>query len=289
MRQPRFLGMREDKAPLECLRGGPACDAASPAEPAPSHAPAPAQRPRPRASRPRPRPRRAHARTPANAAGPRPRPPGLKLANPRQGALSARRHHQARDLGLLHGDRALHAPAPRRAPADAAALPERHRRGRVVPAERARRRRRDFVRLVDSGPRHDHKKRIVCDNARDAAVAREPRRAHDPRWSRPRRRRGDERAPPSTTPSAQPGLRRARSRSRRRPVVAPRRGGARTVRTLLDALKLESFVKTSGKRGVHVLVPDRARPDARRGDRRSPSRSRARWPRCSRRWRPSSA
>jgi bifunctional non-homologous end joining protein LigD len=111
----------------------------------------------------------------------------------------------------------------------------------------------DFVRLVDSGPRHDHKKRIVCDNvetlqwlANLAALTMHGWSAHV--------------TPQATSRAAidhelgQPDY-----------VVLDLDPGdgpwshlvdvARHVHALLDALKLRSFVKTSGKRGVHVLVP----------------------------------
>ena len=111
-----------------------------------------------------------------------------------------------------------------------------------------------FVRLVDTGPRHDGKKRIVCDTLDDAAVARQPRGAHAPPVVQPRA------AGVATT-------RAAIDHALALPdyVVLDLDPGdgpwshlvevARAVRTLLDALKLESFVKTSGKRGVHVVVP----------------------------------
>ena len=56
------------------------------------------------------------------------------------------------------------------------------------------------------------------------------------------------------------------------------------VRQILDLVGLESFPKTSGSRGIHVLVPDRPAPRPRRGacvrlDRRRRARPRASWPR----------
>ena len=100
----------------------------------------------------------------------------------------------------------------------------------------------DFVRLVDVGERHDNKKRIVCDNvetlqwlANLAALTLHGWSAHEPTIA----------LPDYVVLDLDPG------------------DGpwdhlvevARAVRALLDALKLESIVKTSGKRGVHVLVP----------------------------------
>jgi bifunctional non-homologous end joining protein LigD len=113
------------------------------------------------------------------------------------------------------------------------------------------------------GPRHGVKKRIVCDNvetlqwlANLAALTIHQWTSHVPPGPRhDARHRSCARAA---------RLRRARSRSRSGP-WAHLVQVARAVRALLDALKLESFVKTSGKRGVHVVVPDRARRDPRAG------------------------
>ena len=110
-----------------------------------------------------------------------------------------------------------------------------------------------FVRLVHTGPRHENKKRIVADNletlqwlANLAALTIHQWCAHVP--------------PEATT-------REAIDRALARPdyIVLDLDPGdgpwthlvevARAVRTLLEALSLESVVKTSGKRGLHVVVP----------------------------------
>jgi bifunctional non-homologous end joining protein LigD len=110
-----------------------------------------------------------------------------------------------------------------------------------------------FVRLVDVGPRHDNKKRVVADNletlqwlANLAALTLHQWCAHVP--------------PGATT-------REAIDRALARPdyVVLDLDPGdgpwshlvevARAVRALLEALSLESAVKTSGKRGLHIVVP----------------------------------
>ena len=111
----------------------------------------------------------------------------------------------------------------------------------------------DFVRLIDSGTRHDHKKRIVCDSlatlqwlANLAALTLHQWCSHVP--------------PGVVTPAA---IEHALARPDY--VVLDLDPGdgpwshlvevAHATRTLLDALKLESFPKTSGKRGLHVFVP----------------------------------
>ena len=110
-----------------------------------------------------------------------------------------------------------------------------------------------FVRLIDVGPRHDNKKRIVCDSvdtlqwlANLAALTIHQWCCH---------------VPPQAT------ARGAIDHALARPdyVVLDLDPGdgpwshlvevAVAVRTLLEALELQSFVKTSGKRGLHVLVP----------------------------------
>ena len=179
-------------------------------------------------------------------------------------------------------------PAPRRAPAHAAALARTGSTARSGTSRTRPTRRPAFVRLVDVGaaPRRT-RSASSCDNARDAAVAREPRGADAPPVVRATSRRTRRRARPSITrwPS--------RTTSCSTSIRATARGRtsievARAVRTLLDALKLESFVKTSGKRGLHVVVPDRARADARPGDRlRRAGRARRRQG-AARRSRPSS-
>ncbi|MDP9002682.1 MAG: DNA ligase D [Myxococcota bacterium] len=111
----------------------------------------------------------------------------------------------------------------------------------------------DFVRRVDVGPRHENKKRIVADNletlqwlANLAALTIHQWCCH---------------VPPSATTRA------AIDQALARPdyVVLDLDPGdgpwehlievAGAVRTLLEALKLVSLVKTSGKRGLHVVVP----------------------------------
>jgi bifunctional non-homologous end joining protein LigD len=110
-----------------------------------------------------------------------------------------------------------------------------------------------FVRLVDAGPRHDHKKRIVCDTldtlqwlANLAALTLHQWCSH---------------VPPGATSRA------AIDHAMALPdyVVLDLDPGdgpwthlievAHHVKTLLDALGLESYPKTSGKRGIHVFVP----------------------------------
>ncbi len=231
MRHPRFLGMREDKTPLECLREDHLHTEPAPAS---AHAPAPTSAP-------------ASAPAPASA-----HPRGLKLANPDK-VLFPRDGITKRAIWDYYT-----AIAPLMLP---------HLAGRPLTLQRypngideaewyqqnAPEKSPEFVRLVDSGPRHEHKKRIVCDNletlqwlANLAALTLHGWSAH---------------APPQATSRA------AVDHALGQPdyVVLDLDPGdgpwshlvevARHVRALLDALTLRSFVKTSGKRGVHVLVP----------------------------------
>ena len=223
MRAPRFLGLREDKTPLECVREDPQGDREPPAPVAPA-------------------PARAEAPKLANAS---------KVLFPRDG-LTKRDiwdyytaiapwilpHLAGRPLTLqrypdgIDGEEWYQQNAPDKTPR--------------------------FVRLVDVGPRHENKKRIVCDNletlqwlANLAALTMHQWCCHVP---------------------ASAGGRAAIDAALARPdyVVLDLDPGdgpwghlievAGAVRTLLDALELESLVKTSGKRGLHVLVPVAAGP-----------------------------
>ena len=169
--------------------------------------------------------RRRDARAPGEAPRRRARDTP-KLAQPDQGALPARRHHQARDLGLLHGDRPLHAPAPRRAAAHAPALPGRDRRRGVVPAERPREVAAASCGWSTSG-RATTTRSASCATTLEtlqwlanlAALTIHQWTSHVPPEATVAR--GDR------SRAGAPRLRRSRSRSGRRPVVAPRRGGPR--------------------------------------------------------------
>jgi bifunctional non-homologous end joining protein LigD len=226
-RHPRYLGLREDKPPLDCVREveGTAASAEVPA--VPDDPPV------------------------ATAVSPAARMV-TKLSNPAK-VLFARDGITKRDIWDYYT-----AIAPVMLP---------HLAGRPLTLQRypngideaewyqqnAPDKTPDFVRLVDAGPRHDHKKRIVCDNlvtlqwlANLAALTLHGWSAHVP--------------PEATTPAAI-------DRAIGLPdyVVLDLDPGdgpwshlvevARAVRALLDALHLESVVKTSGKRGVHVVVP----------------------------------
>jgi bifunctional non-homologous end joining protein LigD len=231
MRQPRFLGLRDDKTPLECVR-----EAESVA------APAPEVESEPTAAAIDPP---AEPRVSAPAASP-------KLANP-QKVLFPRDGITKREIWDYYTSVAQ------------VMLP--HLAGRPLTLQRypngideqewyqqnAPDKTPDFVRLVDTGPRHDHKKRIVCDNletlqwlANLAALTLHGWCCHVP--SGANTRAAIDRAlgqPDHVVLDLDPG------------------DGpwshlvevARAVHALLDALKLESFPKTSGKRGVHVIVP----------------------------------
>ena len=173
MRHPRFLGLREDKTPLECVReervpgaaaapAGPGADtdvapegrdstgvagAATPARTAPKV---------PRTDNGAPSPSGESPRAPSHRDGP-------KLANPDK-VLFPRDGITKREIWDYYT-----AIAPQMLP---------HMAGRPLTLQRypngideaewyqqnAPEKTPDFVRLVDSGPRHDHKKRIVCDN-----------------------------------------------------------------------------------------------------------------------------
>jgi bifunctional non-homologous end joining protein LigD len=111
----------------------------------------------------------------------------------------------------------------------------------------------DFVRLVDVGPRHENKKRIVCDNLETLQWLANLAALTIHQWS--------SHAPASTAGRA------AIDHALASPdyVVLDLDPGdgpwehlvevASAVRALLEALELRSFVKTSGKRGLHVVVP----------------------------------
>ena len=244
MRHPRFLGLREDKTPLECVREEPSANAAlEPKEDKPGKAPAP----RVAAHHARATvPRVAAHRVAAPSAGP------VKLTNPDK-VIFPRDGITKREIWDYYTNIAD------------VMLP--HLAGRPLTLQRypngidgqewyqqnAPEKTPDYVRLVDAGPRHDHKKRIVCDNvetlqwlANLAALTIHGWCCH---------------APPEATSRA------AIDRALAQPdyVILDLDPGdgpwdhlvevARAVRALLDALKLVSFAKTSGKRGVHVLVP----------------------------------
>jgi bifunctional non-homologous end joining protein LigD len=225
MRAPRFLGLREDKTPMECVREDPLD---IPREPSTS------------------------ARAPSSAV--RAPAPGdvPKLANPTK-VLFPRDGKTKRDVWDYYT-----AIAPLMLP---------HLAGRPLTLQRypdgidgqewyqqnAPDKTPGFVRLVEVGPRHENKKRIVCDNletlqwlANLAALTMHQWCCH---------------VPPSAAGRAEIDD----ALSRPDYVVLDLDPGdgpwehlvdvAGAVHTLLDALELESFVKTSGKRGLHVLVP----------------------------------
>jgi bifunctional non-homologous end joining protein LigD len=223
MRQPRFIARREDKTPMECRKDEvqEVDERSMPAE----HASG------------------SHVHT---------RPGGPKLANPDKvlfpkDGITKREiwdyytaiapymlpHLAGRPLTLqrypdgIEGEEWYQQNAPEKTPA--------------------------FVRLVDTGPRHENKKRIVSDTletlqwlANLAALTIHQWCAH---------------VPPDATTRA------AIDHALALPdyIVLDLDPGdgpwshlvqvAHAVHTLLDALKLESVVKTSGKRGIHIVVP----------------------------------
>lgn len=220
MRHPRFLGMRDDKRPLECVRESDS------------------------------------EREPAEAAGVvatvRPVSAGPKLANPTK-VLFPRDAITKRDIWDYYT-----AIAPVMLP---------HVSGRPLTLQRypdgidgeewyqqnAPEKTPPFVRLVQAGPRHGAKKRIVCDRvetlqwlANLAALTLHQWTSHVPPGAASEAAIVHALACPDYVvldldPGSGPWAHLVEV--------------ARAVRALLDALKLESLVKTSGKRGVHIVVP----------------------------------
>jgi bifunctional non-homologous end joining protein LigD len=227
MRQPRYLGLREDKTPLECVREGDVPKGRSASGAGASAAQEPHE---PRAARRE----------------------GPKLANPDK-VLFPRDAIRKRDIWDYYT-----AIAPVMIP---------HLSGRPLTLQRypdgiegeewyqqnAPEKTPSFVRLVDTGPRHENKKRIVCDEletlqwlANLAALTIHQWPSHVPAGVTTRAAIDHALARPDYTvldldPGDGPWSHLVEV--------------ARAVRTLLEALKLESFVKTSGKRGVHVVIP----------------------------------
>jgi bifunctional non-homologous end joining protein LigD len=242
MRAPRYQGLREDKTPLECVREVPRDD------------------------------REVSTNTAASNVEPGATVPGVddaaeeppirhheapKLSNPAK-VLFPRDGIAKRDVWDYYT-----AIAP-------VALP--HLAGRPLTLQRypdgidgeewyqqnAPDKTPSWVRLVDVGPRHDNKKRIVCDNIETLQWLANLAALTIHQWC--------SHVPPGVSSRA------AIDHALARPdyVVLDLDPGdgtwahlievAGAVRTLLDALELESHVKTSGKRGLHVLVPIAAGP-----------------------------
>ncbi len=229
MRHPRWLGMREDKSPSECVRED--------GESERDEAEVPTGR--------EGAPTAARARTPGRVGGP-------KLANPDKvlfphDGITKRAiwdyytaiapvmlpHLSGRPLTLqrypdgIEGEEWYQQNAPEKTP--------------------------EFVRLVDTGPRHENKKRIVCDSLETLQWLANLAALTIHQWC--------SHVPPTATTRA------AIDHALARPDYTvldldPGDGPwshlvevAHAVHALLEALKLESFVKTSGKRGLHVVVP----------------------------------
>ena len=260
MRHPRFLGLRPDKAPLDTLRERARSATVEPSAEAEEEGPASAPR--------GPTTVEARARHRSRAVP--------KLANP-QKVLFPRDGITKRDIWDYYT-----AIAP-------AMLP--HLAGRPLTLQRypdgiegeewyqqnVPEKAPDFVQLVDVGQRHGAKRRIVCNDVETLQWLANLAALTIHQWCS------------HVTPDAT--TRTAIDESLAKPdyVVLDLDPGdgpwshlvevARSVRRLLDALHLESAVKTSGKRGVHVVVPiatDRHTPRPRA----SPSRWRAPSPRC---------
>ena len=147
-----------------------------------------------------------------------------------------------------------------------------------------------FVRLVDSGARHEHKKRIVCDSAWTRSYgSAEPRGAHDPPVVLPRAalgvsgRAGIDHAlavPDYVVLDLDPGD---------GPWAHLIQVALAVQRTLLEALELESVAEDErqARRSTSAASPSRPGPPTTRRP-GSPSASPARWPRCCRTSPPSS-
>jgi bifunctional non-homologous end joining protein LigD len=253
MRQPRFLTLREDKTPLECLR-----ECKGPAEPV-AEEEAPSQATAPGRSAPAAPPSHAPvSRTPRSPVAGGPPPPRRarrdtpKLANPAK-VLFPRDGLTKRDIWDYYT-----AVAPVMLP---------HLAGRPLTLQRypdgiegeewyqqnAPEKSPDFVRLIDVGPRHDAKKRIACDDVETLQWLANLAALTIHQWT--------SHVSPDVTTRA--GIDAALALPDY--VVLDLDPGdgpwshlvevARAVRRLLDALALDSVVKTSGKRGVHVVVP----------------------------------
>ncbi len=240
MRHPRYVGLREDRSPMECVKDG---DASPPA------------RGEPDAPSPRSDGGKAGMGGDAGRGGARVgtlRRDGPKLSNPakvlfpRDGITKQHiwdyytaiapvmlPHIAGRPLTMqrypdgIDGEEWYQQNAPDKSP--------------------------PYVRLVDAGPRHDHKKRIVCDSVDTLQWLSNLAALTLHQWC--------SHVPPSATSRA------AIDHAMALPdyVVLDLDPGdgpwthlvqvAHHVRTLLEALGLESFPKTSGKRGIHVFVP----------------------------------
>jgi bifunctional non-homologous end joining protein LigD len=236
MRHPRFLGLRDDKTPLECTREKAGPPTVLPDAPE-ANAPLPAVAP--------------------DVAAPGPRKGTPKLANPTK-VLFPRDGITKREIWDYYT-----AIAPFMLP---------HLAGRPLTLQRypngiegqewyqqnAPDKTPDFVRLIDVGPRHDAKKRIACDELETLQWLANLAALTIHQWT--------------SHVSADARSREAIDGALARPdyVVLDLDPGdgpwshlvevARAVHRLLDALALASFVKTSGKRGVHIVVPIAAGP-----------------------------
>jgi bifunctional non-homologous end joining protein LigD len=248
MRHPRFLGLREDKTPAECVREPPGTALAS----VTTQTSARAKPARSKAASKGAVEKAPPPRTPAGAAHVPALPPARrqdgeafrdvpKLSNPDK-VLFPNDGYTKQDIWDYYT-----AIAPYMLPhlAGRPLTLQRYPNGIFAPEwyqQNTLHKMPDFVRLVEVGERHDNKNRIVCDNlqtlqylANLAALTLHGWSAHEPTLH----------LPDYVVLDLDPG-----SGPWEHLVEV-----ARAVRALLDALELESVPKTSGKRGVHVVVP----------------------------------